>query len=51
MTDITPESEALAIPLGPVERFGRWRETGDMSPAGLQDTFQSSSCPGWAGPG
>ena len=37
MTDITPESEALATPLNPVERLGRWRETGDMSPAGLQD--------------
>ncbi|MHA1529531.1 MAG: glucans biosynthesis glucosyltransferase MdoH [Alphaproteobacteria bacterium] len=38
MTDTTPESEALAIPLvAPVERLGRWRETGDTSPAGLQD--------------
>ncbi|MFQ5567633.1 MAG: hypothetical protein ACE5EU_14870, partial [Paracoccaceae bacterium] len=45
MTDTTPESEALALPLtspltaplAPVERFGRWRETGDLSPAGLQD--------------
>jgi len=42
MTDTTPESDALAIPLtgplvAPVERLGRWRETGDMSPAGLQD--------------
>ncbi len=45
MTDTTPESEALtlpltgplATPLAPVQRLGRWRETGDMSPAGLQN--------------
>ncbi|MCH8953186.1 MAG: glucans biosynthesis glucosyltransferase MdoH [Proteobacteria bacterium] len=42
MTDTTPESETLALPLTdpltvPVERLGRWRETGERSPAGLQD--------------
>jgi membrane glycosyltransferase len=45
MSMTTPESEATAIPLAPpmsspvarVNRFVRWREYGDDTPAGIQD--------------
>ena len=37
MTILTPEREAPAVALAGVTAIGRRRETGDMSPAGLQD--------------
>ena len=37
MTTLTPEREAPAVAFAPVASIGRRRETGNMSPAGLQD--------------